>query len=150
MNYEVSSIKEYMDAIPKERRDQISKLRQAIKRHLPKGFEEVLQYNMISYVVPLSLYPEGYHVKKETPLAFLSVGNQKHTINLYHSAIYADEELRAWFVKEYQQIFDKKPNMGKSCIRFKTINQEVISLVERLARKVTVREYIELYGVSIV
>jgi len=145
MKYEVSSIKEYMNAIPEDRKEYINKLREVIKINLPIGFGEVLQYNMISYVIPLSIYPKGYHVKEGTPLPFISIGNQKNTINIYHLGVYAEKELHDWFVTEYKSIFGKKPDMGKSCIRFKTINEDVLSLVGKLSTKMSVDEYITLY-----
>jgi hypothetical protein len=145
MNYEVSSIKEYMEAIPKERKESIEQLRETIKKNLPKGFDEVFQYQMISYVVPLSTYPKGYHVEKNTTLVFLSLASQKRTINLYHSGVYAKKELHDWFVDEYQRLFSKKPNMGKSCIRFQKVNEDVLTLVGDLVSKMSVNEYIKLY-----
>jgi hypothetical protein len=145
MNYEVTSIKEYMEAIPEERKESVEQLRETIKKNLPKGFDEVFQYQMISYVVPLSTYPKGYHVEKNTPLAFLSLASQKRTINLYHSGVYAKKELHDWFVDEYQRLFSKKPNMGKSCIRFQKVNEDVLTLVGDLVSKMSVSEYIKLY-----
>jgi len=145
MRYDVETIDQYLKVIPKDRLKSINQLRKIIKKHLPKGFEEVLQYQMISYVIPLKTYPKGYHVTPNTPLSFISIASQKHTINLYHSGIYANEELYDWFNQTYISYFGKKPNMGKSCIRFKEINEKTLSLIALLCEKMTVNDMIDLY-----
>lgn len=100
---------------------------------------------MIAYVIPLDRYPKGYHVKENTPLAIMYVASQKHTINVYHSGIYMDSEKYNWFVDRHKELFGKKPDMGKSCIRFKKIDENVLQLVGELTRKYSVEEYINLY-----
>jgi hypothetical protein len=145
MQYDVNTVVEYLEAIPGNRKNQLNQLRKAIQKNLPKGFEEDFQYGMISYVVPLSRYEKGYHAKANTPLPFVSLASQKHTINLYHSGIYADERLYTWFNQRYLELFSKKPDMGKSCIRFRDINDLVLKIVSELLQKMTVDEYIKLY-----
>jgi hypothetical protein len=145
MQYDVNTVVEYLEAIPDNRKNQLNQLRKAIQKNLPKGFEEDFQYGMISYVVPLSRYEKGYHAKANTPLPFVSLASQKHTINLYHSGIYADERLYTWFNQRYLELFSKKPDMGKSCIRFRDINDLVLKIVSELLQKMTVDEYIKLY-----
>jgi len=145
MRYDVKTIDEYLKAIPKDRLKSINQLRKTIKKHLPKGFVEVLQYQMISYVIPLKTYPKGYHVTLNTPLSFISIASQKHTINLYHSGIYANKDLHDWFINTYISYFGKKPNMGKSCIRFKEISDKTLALIALLCEKMTVEDMIELY-----
>lgn len=145
MRYDAKTIKEYLEMIPYERREPIQKLRSALQSHLPVGFSEELQYGMIAFVVPLTTYPKGYHAKKNTPLPFISIASQKHTINLYHGGIYNDSKLKMWFVKRYQTLFGRKPNMGQSCIRFKTVDDLTIQLVEELASKMTVEDVINFY-----
>jgi hypothetical protein len=145
MQYKASSVEEYLEVIPDERKDKLNQLRKVILTNLPKGFEEDFEYGMISYVVPLSRYEKGYHAKANTPLPFVSLASQKHTINLYHSGIYADERLFTWFNQRYQELFSKKPDMGKSCIRFKEVNDLVLKIVGELLQKMTVDEYIKLY-----
>lgn len=145
MRYKVDSIDAYMKAIPKDRVLPINQLREAIKNNLPEGFEEVLQYEMISYVIPLSRYPKGYHVTPNTPLPFISLASQKATINLYHNGIYANQSLFTWFNETYKEMFGKKPNMGKSCIRFKEVNALTIDLIAQLCTKMTPQDLIDLY-----
>ena len=93
MNYNVSSVEEYLTIIPENRRHIIESLRSVILSNLPEGFSEQISYGMISYVVPLSRYPKGYHVKKDEPLPFLSLASQKNHIALYHMGLYGDAEI---------------------------------------------------------
>jgi hypothetical protein len=90
MNYDAKDVKTYMDALPEDRKEVIEKLRNIITASLPAGFEESFTYGMIAYVVPLSIYPAGYHVKKGEPLPFLAMASQKHYVALYHMGLYAD------------------------------------------------------------
>jgi len=145
MTYDVETVKDYLEAIPDERVEPINRLRQAIKNHLPDGFEETIEYGMIAYVVPLKRYPKGYHAKKNTPLPFISLASQKKTINLYHHGLYARQDLHDWFMSEYLSLFQRKPDMGKSCIRFKNVDARVIKLVSELAKKMTVEDVIQVY-----
>lgn len=94
---------EYIAEISLDRREAINKLRATIKKHIPKGFEEVMQYGMIGYVVPHSLYPAGYHCKISDPLPFLALASQKNSINFYHMGLYTDEKLLKWFLDEYSK-----------------------------------------------
>jgi hypothetical protein len=144
MRIDATNVEDYLKAVPLDRLDAIQSLRTVILDHLPEGFVEDFQYGMISYVIPLSLYPRGYHAKKETPLPLLSLAVQKRTINLYHMGIYAKPELLAWFTEAHKKKLDKKPDMGKSCIRFPHITPEVLSLVGELCTKMTPEELIQL------
>lgn len=92
---------EYTTELPLDRKEAVNKLRAIIKKHIPKGFEEVIQYGMIGYVVPHSLYPAGYHCKPSDPLPFLALASQKNSINFYHMGLYADEKLLSWYTSEY-------------------------------------------------
>ena len=98
MNYTASTPEEYIAQIPEERKKAMQKLRSIILNNLPKGFEEGINYGMIGYYVPHSIYPNGYHCEPELPLPFMNIASQKNSINIYHSGIYADKELFDWFV----------------------------------------------------
>ena len=91
MQYDVHTVEEYIAALPDNRRFAIEKLRNVILTNLPDGFEEQISYGMISYVVPLSRYPKGYHVKKDEPLPFLAIASQKNHIGLYHLGLYSGD-----------------------------------------------------------
>lgn len=145
MKYNATSAKEYIDSLPENRRDAIEKIRSVIILNLPQGFEEQISYGMISFVVPLSVYPKGYHVKKDEPLPFLSLASQKNHIALYHMGLYGNVEMEEWFVKEYQNRVPTKLDMGKSCIRFKNPASIPYDLIAELCQKMTVDEYINFY-----
>lgn len=136
---------EYIDSLPEDRKVAISKLRNTISKKLPNGFEEVMSYGMLGFVVPHSLYPSGYHCDPKLPLPFLAIASQKNFIALYHMGIYADDELLNWFVSEYPNHSKQKLDMGKSCIRFKKLEQIPYDLISNLSEKMTPQNWIDLY-----
>ena len=135
----------YMDSLTEDRKIAITELQKVIKKNLPKGFEETMQYGMLTYVVPHKLYPAGYHCKPEDALPFLSIASQKNFIAVYHMGIYADKKLHDWFVAELTKRSTTKLDMGKSCIRFKKPDQIPFELIGELASKITVDEWIAIY-----
>jgi uncharacterized protein YdhG (YjbR/CyaY superfamily) len=145
MKIEANSPEEYIAKLPEDRAVAISKLRKVIQDNLPKGFEEVMIYDMIGFVVPKSMYPPGYHVTPELPLPFINIASQKNFIALYHSGIYAFQELHDWFVAEYPSYVKTKLDMGKSCIRFKKIETIPYDLIAELVSKMTPEKWIEIY-----
>ncbi len=149
MNIEASTPEEYIQQIPKERKIAFQKLRQILLDNLPAGFEEVMSYGMIGYVVPKSLYPAGYHVNNELPLPFINLGSQKNFIALYHNGMYSDPELLEWFTTEYPNYSSNKLDMGKSCIRFKNPQKIPYELIAELARKITPMQWVTLYEESL-
>jgi hypothetical protein len=136
---------DYFRELPEDRKEPIKKLRDSIKKHLPRGFEEVMQYGMIGYVVPHSLYPAGYHCKPSDPLPFLALASQKNSINFYHMGLYSDEKLLKWFLDEYSKKWKWKLDMGKSCIRWKKFDQIPYDLIGELVEKITPKQWVELY-----
>ena len=135
----------YVDSLPEERKVAIEKMRQVIKKTLPKGFEEVMCYGMLGYVVPHSLYPKGYHCDPKLPLGFISLASQKNFVALYHMGIYANPKLLDWFVGEFPKHTKSKLDMGKSCIRFKKMNDIPYELISELSSKMTVQDWIDCY-----
>ncbi|TDP59430.1 DUF1801 domain-containing protein [Flavobacterium dankookense] len=136
---------EYVASLPEERKIVIEQLRTIVLKNLPKGFEETMGYGMLSYVVPHSIYPSGYNCDPKTPLPFLSLASQKNFIAFYHMGIYADDKLLNWFVSEYPKHCKSKLDMGKSCIRFKKMNDIPFELLGELASKMSVQDWISLY-----
>lgn len=135
----------YIDQLPDDRKEAMKKLRKAINDHLPKGFTETMSYGMIGFVVPHSIYPDGYHCDPKLPLPFISIASQKNFIALYHMGIYADKNLLEWFEKEYPKRVKTKLDMGKSCIRFKKVAEIPYDLIGELAGKMNTKEWIEMY-----
>lgn len=136
---------EYLKELPNDRRKIISELRKIILKNIPSGFEETMNYGMLGYVVPHSIYPDGYHCKPETPLPFINLASQKNHIGFYHMGIYSDTELLKWFTSEYPKHISGKLDMGKSCIRFKNPNKIPMKLIGELVAKMTVDQWIEKY-----
>ena len=136
---------EYIDQLPEDRKDPISKLRIIINQNIDKGFSEEINYGMIGWVVPHSLYPDGYHCNPKLPLPFLSISSQKHFVAVYHMGIYASPKLLDWFVSEYLKHCSSKLDMGKSCIRFKKIENIPYDLIGELASKMYAKDWIQLY-----
>ena len=145
MQYEVNTVEEYIEALPENRRPVIEKLRTVILTNLPDGYTEQISNGMIGYVVPLSRYPEGYHVKKDEPLPFLALASQKNHIALYHMGLYGNQAIEEWFINEYAKRVPTKLNMGKSCIRFKNPNNIPFDLIAELCQKITVDKFIDYY-----
>jgi uncharacterized protein YdhG (YjbR/CyaY superfamily) len=149
MNSESKTPEEYIEALPEDKKEAVSKLREIILTNLPDGFDEQISYGMIGYVVPLSLYPNGYHAQKGEPLPFLSLAAQKNYIALYHMGLYGSHEIEDWFRKEYAKRVTGKLDMGKSCIRFKNPKDIPFDLIAELCSKISVEEHIKNYEMAI-
>ena len=135
----------YLEQVEEKWRDAFSKLVDVVEANIPEGFEQTMQYDMVSYVVPLATYPKGYHVTANTPLPFFSLAAQKRHIALYHMGIYADQALLSWFQEEYARRVLTKLNMGKSCIRFTSTKNIPFDLIGELMTKMTPAEWISHY-----
>jgi uncharacterized protein YdhG (YjbR/CyaY superfamily) len=145
MNYKSATIEEYLNQIPSERKDAIKKILNLMEQNLPKGFEARINYSMPGYVVPHSLFPAGYHCDPKLPLPFINIASQKNFIALYHMGIYANPDLLQWFQTEYKKHVPSKLDMGKSCIRFKKVEQIPYELLAELFKKMTPEEWIKIY-----
>lgn len=145
MKHKASTVEEYLNVIPEDRQPHMRKLHQTILDNLPDGFEACINYGMIGYVVPHSLYPDGYHCDPKLPLPFMNIASQKNFIGLYHMGIYSDPELLKWFQAEYPKYVKTKLDMGKSCIRLKKPEQIPYQLIGELATKITPQDWIDLY-----
>jgi uncharacterized protein YdhG (YjbR/CyaY superfamily) len=145
MQSKASTVNDYIDELPEDRKKAISKLRKVIKKNLPKGFQETMGYGMMGYCVPHSKYPAGYHCDPKQPLPFMGVASQKNFIAVYHMGVYAIPELNKWFVSEYKKRMTKKLDMGKSCLRFKKEEDIPYDLIGELSSRVTPDQWIAVY-----
>ena len=145
MQSTATTIEAYLQEIPEERKDSFAKLRETILENIPNGFVEQMSYGMIGYVVPHSMFPNGYHCDPKLPLPFISIASQKNFIALYHMGIYANPELLKWLINEYPKHGTQKLDMGKSCIRFKKMDQIPFQLIAELVQKMSVQEWITCY-----
>lgn len=145
MQSDASSVAQYMAELPADRQEAMEKLRKAVRKNIPKGFLETMNYGMIGYVVPHKLYPGGYHCDPAQPLPFMNLASQKNHIAVYHMGVYAMPKLNKWFVDAYAKTGMGKLDMGKSCIRFKNPAKIPFDLIGELASKLTVDEWIAYY-----
>jgi uncharacterized protein YdhG (YjbR/CyaY superfamily) len=145
MKVVATSPEDYINQLTEDRKELVSLLRKTVRENLPDGFVETISYGMIGYVVPHTLYPEGYHCDPKLPLPFLNIASQKNFVALYHMGLYANAELMDWFIAEYTKFSKAKLDMGKSCIRFKKPEQIPFDLIAELAKKLTVESWIRLY-----
>lgn len=145
MQISSTSIEDYVSKLPEERQEVFKKLFDTINNNLPEGFEENINYGMIGWGVPLEKYPAGYHCTPGSPIPFISVASQKNFIAVYHMGIYAKPELLNWFTEEFPKHSKRKLDMGKSCIRFKKMDEIPFELIAELSKKMTVDEWISLY-----
>lgn len=145
MTSKVTSVDQYINEAPEDRRAALQQLRAIILKNLPEGFQEEMSYGMIGYVVPHSIYPKGYHCTPELPLPFMSFSSQKNSINFYHMGIYAKPELYDWFVAEYPKHSKQKLDIGKSCFRIKKPENIPFELIGKLVKKMSVAEWIKTY-----
>jgi uncharacterized protein YdhG (YjbR/CyaY superfamily) len=145
MQSKATSPEDYISEMPAERQATFKKLRNSIKKNLPKGFKEVMCYGHIGYVVPHVLYPDGYHCDPALPLPFIAIASQKNFIAVYHMGIYANPSLMKWFTSEFAKKSKMKLDMGKSCIRFKHPDDIPFDLIGELCTKITPQEWIKVY-----
>ncbi|STD07660.1 Domain of uncharacterised function (DU1801) [Elizabethkingia anophelis] len=138
-------VQTYLEKVPDERKMAFEKLFNAIHDNLPTGFELTEAYGMLTWVVPLSSYPVGYHCAPGTPLPFLSLASQKNFLAFYHMGIYADKDLLEWFQESYTQHAKYKLDMGKSCVRFKKMDDIPYGIIAELSTKISPEMWIEKY-----
>jgi hypothetical protein len=142
-----TTVKEYIDGLPEERRKAIRKVRAAVNRGLPKGYKEGIQYGMIGWFVPHSRYPDGYHCDPKQPVPFAGLASQKNYMALYLMCVYGDEKQRKWFEKAWKAT-GKKLDMGKACVRFKTIEDIPLDVIAEAVARVPLDTYVAGYEAS--
>lgn len=145
MQIAATSVEDYISKIPEERQEVLKELFDAINDHLPKGFKSNISYGMIGWAVPLETYAAGYHCAPGSPLPFINLASQKNFIAFYHMGLYAKPELLDWFVSEFPKYSTRKLDMGKSCVRFKKMDDIPFQLMAELSKKMTVEEWISIY-----
>jgi len=126
MKSKATTIEGYIENLPEDRRLAIQAVRQVILKHLPKGYEEVMQYGMLGYVVPLKAFPAGYLNRKNEPVPYICLASQKNYMSIYMMSVYGPGE--AQFRKEYAAT-GKKLDMGKSCVRFKKVDDLALDVI---------------------
>ena len=132
---------EYIDSLPDERRAAVAAVRDVVRRNLPHGFEEGMQYGMIGWYVPLERFPDTYNGQ---PLGLVGLASQKNYISLYLNSVYGDPKTEAWF-KERYAASGKKLNMGKSCLRFRHVEDLPLDVIGETIARVGLDDYVAHY-----
>ena len=140
----VSTVAEYLAALSADRRTALSAVRGAINHNLPKGYEEGMQFGMIGWYVPLSIYPAGYGGNPKVSLPLIGLASQKTGMVLHCIALYMNSALSDWFTSEYQKS-GKKLDMGKGCVRFKQLEDLPLSVVGFLVARLPVESHVTTY-----
>ena len=141
---DANSVQEYLDDLPPERRETVAAVRQVILDNLPTGYEETFDFGMVAYVVPPETYPKTYNGH---PLMYAALASQKRHVALYLMNIYADPETERWFAEGYQAS-GKKLDMGKACVRFKSLDDLPMALIGSAIARTSVAEHIQRYEAS--
>jgi Domain of unknown function (DU1801) len=136
-----ASVEQYLSALPEERRQAIQAVREVILKNLDEGYEEGIQYGMIGYYVPHRVYPAGYHCDPKQPLPFAALASQKNYMSLYLMCVYGKEDLRRWFEAAWAKT-GKKLDMGRSCVRFKRVEDLALDVIGEAIRRVPAKAYI--------
>jgi hypothetical protein len=141
MKSAANTVEEYLAELPEDRRAAISAVRETILANLPEGYEECMQHGMIGYVVPHRLYPNGYHCDPKQPLSYAGLASQKGYMALYLMCVYGSDAQREWFQEAWKSA-GMKLDMGKSCIRFKKLEDVPLDVIGQAIARAPVQEYI--------
>jgi uncharacterized protein YdhG (YjbR/CyaY superfamily) len=141
---DAATVEEYLACLPDDRREIVSRVRDTINAHLPEGYVEQVDWGMISWVVPLEEYPDTYNRK---PLAYAALASQKNHVSVYLMGLYADGPEESWFREQYAQR-GLRLDMGKSCVRFKSLDQVPLDVLGGAIERIPVGEFIARYEVA--
>jgi uncharacterized protein YdhG (YjbR/CyaY superfamily) len=148
MRSQATTVAAYLKELPPDRRETIKALRDVILENLPEGYVEGIGYGMISYVVPHSLYPDGYHCDPKQPLPFISLASQKNHLSLYMFCIYTDPQEQERFCQAWRDS-GKKLDMGKSCVRFKKLDDVPLDVIAEQLQRLPVEKFVANYEAQV-
>ena len=144
MKIKVETVDQYLAELPAERRDALETVRAVIRKNLRGGYEEGMQYGVIGYFVPPSLYPPGYNCDPMQPLPFAGLASKKNHMSIHMMGLYSDPQQEAWF-REAWIATGKKLDMGKACVRFKKIDDVPLKVIGEAIRRVPLKKFVEQY-----
>ena len=144
MQSSATTVSEYLEALPLDRRETVEAIREVILANIDPAFEEGIQYKMIGYYVPHSIYPDGYHCDPKQPLPFASIASQKNHIGIYLFCIYGNKGEEEKFRKEWLAT-GKKLDMGKACVRIKRLDDVPLAVIGRAFRRLTAKKFVAFY-----
>ena len=140
MRSDAATVEEYLAELPDDRREAIAAVRDEILGRLPEGYEEAMNWGMIAYEVPLERCPDTYNGQ---PLMYAALASQKRHMAVYLSGVYGDAELRERFLADYRAT-GRRLDMGKSCVRFRTLEDLPLELIGDAVAALTVDEFIAM------
>jgi uncharacterized protein YdhG (YjbR/CyaY superfamily) len=141
MRSDAVNVEEYLAGLPDDRREAITRVREAILANLPEGYEEAMNWGMVSYQVPLDVYPETYNGQ---PLMYAALASQKNYMAVYLSSIYGNDGARERFEAAYRES-GKRYDMGKSCVRFRSLEDLPLDLIGAAIRATPIDDFIDTY-----
>ena len=141
MQSNAKTAEEYLTELDDDRRQQLATVRNVVLDNLPDGYEEMMLFGMITYAVPLSILPDTYN---KQPLMYAALASQKRHMALYLTNVYGDESVEKWFRARYIET-GKRLDMGKSCVRFRKLDDLPLELVGEVVAKTPIDEFIEVY-----
>ncbi len=144
MRSKAKTVDEYLASLPVDRRKVIEAVRAVVLKNLPKGYEEGMGSGAIGYWVPHSIYPPGYHCDPKQPLPFAGLASQKNHMAIYLMCVYEDEQHATWFRKAWAKT-GKKLDMGKSCVRFKKMEDVALEVIGQAIKRVPVKKFVAHY-----
>lgn len=144
MQSKATTVDDYFDELSDERREAISAVRDVVLENLPEGYEEMMQFGMITYAIPLSTFPDTYN---KQPLMYAALASQKRHMALYLTNVYGDGSLEEWFRERYKAT-GKRLDMGKSCVRFRKLDDLPLDLVGETIAMTPIDEFLEIYKAS--
>ena len=148
MKSSAKTVAEYLESLPAERREALQAVRAVILKNLPRGIEEGMQYGMIGYYVPHSLYPAGYHCDPREPLNFAALASQKNYISIYMMCAYMNPDDAEWLRGEFAKA-GRKLDMGKSCLRFKKLADIPLAVIGKAFKRTKLKTFIAQYEANL-
>lgn len=146
MQSKAATVKDYLASLPEDRRRAIDAVRDVIRKNLDKDYEEGMQYGMIGYYIPHRVFPAGYHCDPKQPLPFAGLASQKNHMSIYLMSVYGGDE--SWFRARWEQS-GKKLDMGKCCVRFKTLEHLALDVIGEAVKRMPAKKYIEQYQANL-
>jgi hypothetical protein len=148
MQSKASTVEAYLESLPSDRRAALQAVREVILKNLDGGYEEGVQYGMIGYYVPHRVFPPGYHCDPRQPLPFASLASQKNYMSVYLMGVYGDTGELRWFEDAWAKT-GKKLDMGKSCVRFKKVEDLALDVIGAVIKRMPAKKYVEQYQATL-
>ena len=139
-----TTVEQYLAALPQDRREALNAVREVIRKNLDSNIHEGMQYGVIGYFIPHSVFPAGYHCNPKEPLPYMGLGSGKSHMSLHLMCVYGDKATRAAFEAAWKKS-GKKLDMGAACLRFKKLEDLALDAVAQVVRSVSAQKYIERY-----